>query len=86
MVEQRQSNQKMRMDLANTLIPDLDLYDAALMSYGVHYVHQLVASITRQINMVQHRQSTQKMRMELANTLRPDLDLYDAAFTRYGLH
>ena len=36
MVEQRQSTQKMRMDLANTLITDLDLYDAALMSYGVH--------------------------------------------------
>ena len=36
MVEQRQSTHKMRMDLANTLIPDLDLYDAESMSYGVH--------------------------------------------------
>ena len=36
MVEQRQSTLRMRMDLANTLIPDLDLYDAAFMSYGVH--------------------------------------------------
>ena len=52
MVEQSQSTQKMRMDLANTLIPDLELYDAAFMSYGVHLLHQLVASITRQINMV----------------------------------
>ena len=74
------------MDLANTLIPDLDIDDAAFMSYGVHYVHQLVACITRQINMVEQRQSTQKMRMDLANTLIPDLDLYDAVFTRYGLH
>ena len=53
MVEQRQSTQKMRMDLANTLRSDLDLYDPAFMSYRVHYVHQLVASITRQINMVE---------------------------------
>ena len=35
MLEQRQSTQKMRMDLANTLGPELDLYDAAFMSYGV---------------------------------------------------
>ena len=36
MVEQRQSTQKMRMNLANTLRPDLELYDAAFMSYRVH--------------------------------------------------
>ena len=77
MVEQRQSTQKMRMDLANKLISDLDLYDAALTRYGLHYVYQLVESITRDINMVEQRQSTQKMRMDLANTLRTDLDLYD---------
>ena len=86
MVEQSQSTQKMRMDLANTLIPDLELYDAAFMSYGIHLLHQLVASITRQINMVEQRQPTQKMRMDLANTLRPDLGLYDAAFMSYGVH
>ena len=54
-MEQRQSTQKMRMDLANRLRTDLDLYDAAFMSYKVHYVDQLVASITRQINMVEQR-------------------------------
>ena len=86
MVEQRQSTQKMRMDLANTLRSDLDLYDAAFMGYRVHYVHQLVASITLQINMVEQRQSNQKMRMDLANTLIPDLDLYDAALMSYGVH
>ena len=53
MVEQRQSTQRMRMDLANTLRSDLDLYDPEFMSYRVHYMHQLVASITRQINMVE---------------------------------
>ena len=36
MVEQRQSTQKMRMDLANTLRPDLDLYEAAFTRYGLH--------------------------------------------------
>ena len=36
MVEQSQSTHKMRMDLANTLIPDLELYDAAFMSYRVN--------------------------------------------------
>ena len=86
MVEQRQSTQKMRMDLANTLRPDLDLYDAAVTRYGRYWVYQLVESITREINMVEQRQSTQKMRKDLANTLRPVLDLYDAAFTRYGFH
>ena len=86
MVEERQSTKRMRMDLANTLRPDWDLYDPAFMSYRVHLVHQLVASITRQINMVEQRQSTQKMRRDLANTLIQELDLYDAAFTRYGLH
>ena len=75
MVEQRQSTQRMRMDLANTLIPDLDLYDAAFTRYCLHLVYQLVERITREINMVEHRQSTQKMRMDLANTLRTDLDV-----------
>ena len=36
MVEQQQSTQKMRMDLANTLIPDLDLYDATFARYVLH--------------------------------------------------
>ena len=86
MVEQRQSTHKMRMDLANTLIPDLDLYDAAFTRHGLHYLYLLVASITRDINMVEQRQSTQKMRMDLETTLRPDLDLYDAAFMSYRVH
>ena len=86
MVEQSQSTQKIRMDLANTLIPDLDLNDAAFTRHGLHYLYLLVASITREINMVEQRQPTQKKRMDLANTLRPDLDLYDAAFMSYGVH
>ena len=53
MVVQRQSTHKMRMDLANTLIPDLDLYDAAFTRHGLHYLYLLVASITRDINMVE---------------------------------
>ena len=65
----------MLMDLANTLRPDLDLQDAAFMSYRVQQVHQLVASITREINMVEQRQSPQRMCTDLANTLRTDLDL-----------
>ena len=36
MVEQQQSTQKMRMDLANTLRTDLDIYDAAFTRYGLH--------------------------------------------------
>ena len=56
MVELRQSTQRMRMDLANTLIPDLDLYDAAFTRYCLHLVYQLVERITRDINMVEQRQ------------------------------
>ena len=41
MVQHRQSTQKMRMELANTLRPDLDLYDAA---------DPLGASVSRQHN------------------------------------
>ena len=71
MVEQRQSTQKMLMDLANTLRTDLDLKDASFTRYGLHYVYQIVESITCDINMVEQRQSSQKMRMDLANTLNP---------------
>ena len=60
MVEQSQSTHKMRMDLANTLIPDLDLYDAAFTRHGLHYLYLLVASITREINMVEQRQTHSK--------------------------
>ena len=36
MVELRQSNQKMRTNLAKTLDSDLELHDPALMSYALH--------------------------------------------------
>ena len=75
MEEQRQSTQRMRMDLANTLRPELKLSDAAFTCYGLHYVYQLVESIIRVLNMVQLRKYCQRMRMELANTQRPELDL-----------
>ena len=37
----------MRMDQENTMRPELALYDAASLSYGLHYVYQLVEGITR---------------------------------------
>ena len=60
MVEQRQSTQKMRMDLANKLKPELDLYDAAVTRYCLHLVYQLVERITRDINMVEQQQSIKR--------------------------
>ena len=42
-----QSAQKMRLDLRNTLDPELDLQHAAYKSYALHKVYKLVESITR---------------------------------------
>ena len=41
------STQKLRMDQENTMRSELALYDAASLSYGLHYVYQLVEAITR---------------------------------------
>ena len=41
------SNQKMRLDLRNTLDPELDLQHAAFKSYALHKVYKLVESIAR---------------------------------------
>ena len=70
-----QSTQKMRLDLRNTLDPELDLQHAAFMSYALHKVYELVESITRELNFVEFWQSTQKMRLDLRNTLDSELDL-----------
>ena len=47
LVEFWQSTQKMRLDLRNTLNPELDLQHAAFKSYALHKVYKLVESITR---------------------------------------
>ena len=39
----------MRMDQGNTMRPEPALYEAAFMSYGLHYVYQFVEGITRTI-------------------------------------
>ena len=70
-----QSTQKMRLELRNTLTPELDLQHAAFKSYAFHKVYELVESITRELNFVEFWQSTQKMRLDLRNTLDPELDL-----------
>ena len=41
-----QSTQKMRLDLKNTLTPELDLQHAAFKSYALHKVYLLLESIT----------------------------------------
>ena len=46
-VEFRQSGQKMRLDLRNTLDPESDLQHAASKSYALHKVYEFVESITR---------------------------------------
>ena len=43
-----QYTQKMRLDLRNTLGPELDLLHAAFKSYALHKVYELVESITRE--------------------------------------
>ena len=81
-----QSTQKVRLDLRNTLDPELDLQHAAFKSYALHKVYELVESITRELNFVDFWHSTQKMRLDLRNTLDPELDLQHAAFKSYALH
>ena len=76
----------MRLDLRNTLGPELDLQHAAFKSYALHKVYEFVESITRERNFVEFWQSTQKMCLDLRNTLTPELDLQHAAFTSYALH
>ena len=43
-----QSTQKMRLDLRNTLDPELDLQHAVFMSYALHKVYEFVECITRE--------------------------------------
>ena len=81
-----QSTQKMRLDLRNTLGPELDLQHAAFKSYALNKVYEFVESITRELNFVEFWQSTQKMRLDLRNTLDPELDLQHAAFKSYPLN
>ena len=76
----------MRMDQGNTMLPEPVLYDAAFLSYGLHYVYQLVERLTRKIYILEGHTSTQKMRMEQGNTMRPEPALYDAAFLSYSRH
>ena len=76
----------MRLDLRNTLDPELDLQHAAFMSYALHKLYEFVESITREGNFVEFWQSTQKKRLEIRITLDPELDLQHAAFMRYALH
>ena len=37
----------MRIDQGNTMLPEPALYKAAFISYGLHYVYQLMERITR---------------------------------------
>ena len=75
-VEFWQSPKKMRLDLRNTLDPELDLQHAAFKSYALHKVYEFVERITRELNFVEIWQSTQKMYLDLRNTLDPELDLH----------
>ena len=63
----------MRLDLRNTLDPELDLQHAAFKSYALHKVYEFVERITRELNFVEFWQSTQKMCLDLRNTLNPEL-------------
>ena len=47
-----QSTQKMRLDLRNTLVPELELKHAAFKSYALNKVYEFVESITRELNFV----------------------------------
>ena len=76
----------MRMDQGNTILPEPALYDAAFLSYGLHYVYQLVECITLKIYILEGHTSTQKLRMVQGNTMRPEPALYEAASMSYGLH
>ena len=76
----------MRMDQGNTMLPEPALYDATFLIYGLHYVYQLVESITRKIYILEGQTSTQKMLMDQGNTMRPKPALYDAASQSYAFH
>ena len=76
----------MRLDLRNTLDPELDLQHAAFMSHALHKVCEFVESITREGNFVEFWRSTQKKHLEIRITLDPELDLQHAAFMSYALH
>ena len=47
-VEFSQSTQKKRLDLRNTLDPELDLQHSAPYSYALHKVYEFVECITRE--------------------------------------
>ena len=81
-----QSTQKLRLDIKNTLDPELDLQHAAFKSYALHKVYEFVESKTCEGNLVEFWQSTQKLRLDLRNTLEPELLLKHAAFICYALH
>ena len=76
----------MRMDQGNTKGPEPAVYDAAFMSYGLHYVYQVLERITRKIYILEVHTSTQRMRMDPGNTMRTKQALYNAAFMSYSLH
>ena len=70
--------QKLRMDQEDTVRSEPALYDAASLSYGLHYVYQLVESITRKKHILEGHTCTQKMLMDQGNSMRPKPALYDA--------
>ena len=74
------------MDQENTMRSELPLYDAASLSYGLHYVYQLVEGITRKKYILEGHTSTQKMLMDQGNTMRPKPALYDSASLSYAFH
>ena len=76
----------MRLDLRNTLDPELDLQHAAFKSYALHKLYEFVESITCEGNLVELWQSTQRLHLDLRNTLDPELDLQHAAYKSYALH
>ena len=76
----------MRMDQENTIRSELALYDAASLSYGLHYVYQLVEGITCKRYILECHTSTQKMLMDQGNTMRPKPALYDSASLRNAFH
>ena len=63
----------MRLDLRNTLDPELDLQHAAFKSYALHKVYEFVESITREGNFEEFWQSTQKMRLGPKEHARPGI-------------
>ena len=85
-LEGHTSTQKLRMDQEDTVRSEPALYDTASLSFGLHYVYQLMESITRKKYILEGHTTTQKMRMDQGNTMRPEPVLYKAAFMSYGLH